>query len=400
LPDSDADYDKVLEIDLSQLEPLVAKPHMPDLVVKTREAGEVKVESVFIGSCTNASYSDIAKAAKILKGRKVHKDISLTVGPGTRQVLEQLIADGILAELVSAGARILECGCGPCIGVGQVPSAKGVVVRTANRNFKGRCGANDAAVYLASPETAAATALTGKITDPREVFDVTGLLECQEPAVYKIDDSLIIKPEEVADRKQVKIIKGENIVDLPVRGPLQDIIEATAVVKLGDNITTDDIIPATTDILKYYPNIPKLADFTFCFNDPTFVERAKKLQKSVIIGGENYGQGSSREHAAITPMFLGVQAILAKSFARIHKENLINYGIMPLVFKNKADYDLLEQGDVFVVDQINCQVDAGNVAVKVINKNLILDMAVELSPYDKEVLKAGGALNYLKNKRK
>lgn len=400
VPDADATYDKTVEINLDQLEPLVAKPHMPDLVVKAREAAGVKINSVFIGSCTNASYSDILKASRILKGRKVHQDVDLTVAPGSRQVLEQLIQDGVLGDLVASGARILECACGPCIGIGQVPPVNGISVRTSNRNFPGRSGSNDASVYLASPETAAATAITGTITDPRDIFDVAGLQDCSEPAEYKIDDSMIISPADVSDNKAVQIIRGENIVPLPERGGLSNTISATAVIKLGDNITTDDIIPATTDILKYIANIPKFAEFTYCYTDPTFVERCKELKHSVIIGGENYGQGSSREHAALLPMFLGVEAVLAKSLARIHKENLINYGILPLVFKHKADYEKIAMGDLFSFDDVHAQVDTGEVTVRVVNKNIELVMLLELSDYDKQILKEGGALNYLKNKLK
>lgn len=400
LPDADADYDKVLEINMSELEPLVAKPHMPDLVVKVRKLDDVKVGSVFIGSCTNASYSDIVKAARILKGKTVHKDIDLTVGPGSKQVLEHLIQDGVLADLVSSGARILECACGPCIGIGQAPPAKGIAVRTSNRNFEGRSATSDAFVYLVSPETAAATALTGKITDPRDVFDVTLLENCNEPSTYKINDSMIISPSDVAEPKKVEIIRGENIVPLPERAPLKKTIQATAVIKLGDNITTDDIIPAGSNILKYIANIPKFAEYTFCYTDPTFVERAKKLKYSIIIGGENYGQGSSREHAALLPMFLGVEAVVAKSYARIHKENLINYGILPLVFKNKDDYKKIAMNDVFAIEDVPAQVDKGEIIVKVVNKNIEFRATLEVSDFDKRVLKEGGTLNYLRNKLK
>jgi aconitate hydratase len=400
MPDHDAEYNKVLEIDLSQLEPLAAKPHMPDLVVKVREVRDVKVGSVFIGSCTNASYSDIAKAARILKGKKVHKEIDLTVGPGSKQVLEQLIEDGILKDLVESGARILESACGPCIGIGQAPPGKGIAVRTSNRNFPGRSSTTDASVYLVSPETAAATAITGKITDPRDIFDVKLLQDCKEPSVYKIDDSMIIAPSDVEDYKSIEIIRGKNIVPLPERDVLKKTVSATVVLKLGDNITTDDIIPAGSNILKYIANIPKFAEYTFCYTDPTFVERAKALKTSVILGGDNYGQGSSREHAALLPMFLGVEAVVAKSYARIHKENLINYGILPLVFKNKADYEKVDINDVFVIENVYDQVDKGEVTIKVINKNIEFTTLIELSDYDKRVLKEGGAVNYLKNKLK
>lgn len=400
LPDADAEYDKVVEINLDKLEPLIAKPHMPDLVVKAREVGDVKPNSVFIGSCTNASYSDIAKAARILKGRKVHKDIDLTVAAGSRQVLLHLVQDGVLTDLVNAGARILECACGPCIGMGQVPPVNGVSVRTINRNFKGRSGTNEAFVYLASPETAAATAITGRITDPRDIVDVNSLKDCCEPETYILEDSMIIAPDDVKDNKKIEIIRGENIVPLPIRGPLRDSIDATVIIKLGDNITTDDIIPAGTEILKYISNIPKFAEYTFCYTDETFVERAKKLGNTVILGGENYGQGSSREHAALLPMFLGVEAVVAKSLARIHKENLINYGILPLVFKNKDDYDKVDKNDVFEIDDVHGQIEKGEVKIRVVDKNMEFETLLEISNFDKGLLKAGGASNYLRDKLK
>ena len=398
LPDADAEYDKGLEINLDDLEPLVAKPHMPDLVIKAKEAGDVKPNSVFVGSCTNSSYSDIAKAARILKGKKVHKDIDLTVAAGSRQVLQHLIQDGVVADLVAAGARILECACGPCIGMGQVPPAKGISVRTSNRNFKGRSGTNDAFVYLVSPETAAATALKGRITDPRAIVDVNILKECFEPGRYMIDDSMIFAPDEVVDNKTLEIIRGENIVPLPERGPLKETIDATVVIKLGDNITTDDIIPAGTEILKYISNIPKFAEYTFCYTDKEFVAKARRSGTSVIVGGENYGQGSSREHAALLPMFLGVEAVLAKSFARIHKENLINYGILPLLFKDKKDHEKIDMDDRLHIDDAYGQVDKGEVKVRVVNKNIEFATRLEVSDFDKGVLKMGGTSNYLRNK--
>ncbi len=398
LPDSDAEYDRAIEIDLGALEPLVAEPHMPDLVIKAREAGNVKVDSVFIGSCTNASYSDIAKAAKILKGKKVNRDVDLTVAPGSRQVLEHLVKDGILADLVSAGARMLECACGPCIGIGQVPHENGVAARTINRNFRGRGGTNEASIYLVSPETAAATAITGRITDPRDVFDVESLKDCNEPEAYKVDDSMIIAPGDVEDSLSVSVIRGKNITQLPGRGALRDSLKAAVAIKLGDNITTDDIIPAGSEILRYIANIPRFADFTFCYTDGTFVDRVKKMKSSVIVGGENYGQGSSREHAALLPMYLGVEAVIAKSFARIHKENLINYGILPLVFSNKEDYDRINADDALAIDDVYAQVDKGRVRIMAVDKNIEFETILDLSDFDRRVLKEGGALNYLRNK--
>ncbi len=398
--DQGAEYDKIIDIELDSLEPLVAKPHMPDLVCKAREVSGIKSNSVFIGSCTNASYSDIAKAAAILKGNKVHKDIDCTVAPGSRQVLEQLIADGILADLVKSGCRILECACGPCIGVGQVPCHNGIAVRTSNRNFPGRSGNNDAFVYLAGPETAAATAITGHITDPRDIYDVSLLEKIKEPEFYIVDDSMFIAPDDVAEPHTVEIVKGPNISELPMRGPLDAEIKAGVIIKLGDNVTTDDIIPGGSSILKYIANIPKFAKYTFCYTDPDFVRRAEDLGTSIIVGGENYGQGSSREHAAMLPMYLGVRAVIAKSYARIHKENLFNYGILPLTFTDVSDYDKINQQDVLVIENVFESLENGKFTIKCPEKNCTLQAVLEASAYDKEILKAGGALNYLAKKIK
>ena len=395
-PQPGAVYDKVLEIDLSALEPLAAVPPMPDQVCAIRSLSAVRPGSVFIGSCTNASYSDIARAARILKGRKVHRDIDCTVAPGSRQVLAHLIADGILADLVDSGCRILECACGPCIGVGQVPAYRGISVRTSNRNFPGRCGSNDAGVYLVSPETAAATAVTGHITDPRDLLDVDILAGIREPEAYMIDDSAIIAPEEIPDRHSIAVRKGPNISDLPMRGALREVIDAEVALKLGDNITTDDIIPGGSSILKFISNIPEFANYTFCYTDPTFVERARKLGHSVIVGGSNYGQGSSREHAAMLPMCLGVEAILAKSYARIHKENLINYGILPLVFEREADYELIQQGDTVIIKDVYAGVRTGTFWVELPDRGIALSVRLEASEEDKALLLAGGAFNYLR----
>lgn len=390
-----AEYDKVVEIDLSVLEPMVAQPSMPDKVCAARTVSQVRPGSVFIGSCTNASYSDIARAARILKGRKVHKDIDCTVAPGSRQVLAQLIQDGVMADLVESGCRILECACGPCIGIGQVPPHNGISVRTSNRNFPGRSGSNDAWVYLASPETAAATAVTGHITDPRDLMDVSCLGQIREPEHYIVDDSGFIKPEDVPDRRAVEVIKGPNISDLPMRGPVLETIDAGVVLKLGDNITTDDIIPGGSAILKYISNIPQFADYTFCYTDPDFVRRARELGHSVIVGGSNYGQGSSREHAAMLPMYLGVEAVLAKSYARIHKENLFNYGIIPLQFEREEDYELIRQGDRLVLEQVKESIRTGRFMVQIPERNVCIPAVLHASPYDQNLLLEGGALNHL-----
>ena len=390
-----AGYDKIVDIDLSALEPLVAEPSMPDKVRTARSISNVRPGSVFIGSCTNASYSDIAKAARVLKGRKVNKDIDCTVAPGSRQVLAQLIQDGVLADLVESGCRILECACGPCIGIGQVPPHNGISVRTSNRNFPGRSGSNDAYVYLASPETVAATAVTGHITDPRDLMDVSVLSDIKEPEHYIVDDSSFITPADVPDRHAVTVVKGPNISDLPMRGPARETIDAGVVLKLGDNVTTDDIIPGGSAILKYISNIPEFSKYTFCYTDPDFVRRAKELGHSIIVGGSNYGQGSSREHAAMLPMYLGVEAVLAKSFARIHKENLINYGLLPLQFEREDDYDQIQQGDQIMLDNVRESIQSGCFTVRVPARNISFPAVLRVSEQDKVLLLEGGALNHL-----
>lgn len=390
-----AGYDKIVDIDLSALEPLVAEPSMPDKVRTARSISNVRPGSVFIGSCTNASYSDIAKAARVLKGRKVNKDIDCTVAPGSRQVLAQLIQDGVLADLVESGCRILECACGPCIGIGQVPPHNGISVRTSNRNFPSRSGSNDAYVYLASPETVAATAVTGHITDPRDLMDVSVLSDIKEPEHYIVDDSSFITPADVPDRHAVTVVKGPNISDLPMRGPARGTIDAGVVLKLGDNVTTDDIIPGGSAILKYISNIPEFDKYTFCYTDPDFVRRAKELGHSIIVGGSNYGQGSSREHAAMLPMYLGVEAVLAKSFARIHKENLINYGLLPLQFEREDDYDQIQQGDQIMLDNVRESIQSGCFTVRVPARNISFPAVLRVSEQDKVLLLEGGALNHL-----
>lgn len=396
--DENANYDTLVEINLSTLEPLAAEPHMPDKVRTVRELSEVRPDSVFIGSCTNASYSDIARAARVLKGHKVHKDIDCTVAPGSRQVLAQLIKDGVLTDLVESGCRILECACGPCIGVGQVPPENGISVRTSNRNFPGRCGNNNAGVYLVSPETAAATAVTGHITDPRDLMDVSALAEIQEPDTYIIDDSSFIAPNEIPDHRAVTVIKGPNISDLPMRGPVRNTIEAGVVIKLGDNITTDDIIPAGSSILKYIANIPEFAKYTFCYTDPTFVSRAQEMGHSIIVGGDNYGQGSSREHAAMLPMYLGTEVVIAKTYARIHKENLFNYGIIPLQFVECSDYDKISQDDKLVISNVEDGIRTGSFIVSCPDKGYHFSAQLVASDADREMLIKGGAMNILAEK--
>jgi len=387
--DQDAQYDQIIKINLDQLQPLLAKPHMPDLVDKVENFKDKKIDQVFIGSCTNASYVDIARAAKILKGKKVHKEVSLCVAPGSKQVFEMIIRDGILNDLVSAGARILESACGPCVGIGQSPKSGAVSLRTSNRNFLGRSGTKDAGIYLVSPETAAASAVKGYFDTAEGLEILNGVIETED---YILDDSLIIKPSD----EEVEVVKGPNIGDMPIKEELKDKLECEIVMKTEDNITTDDIMPAGAKILPLRSNIPKISEYVYSVIDEDFVNRAKKAEKSVIVGGENYGQGSSREHAAIAPMYLGVQAVVAKSFARIHKKNLINFGIIPLVFENKEDYDTINRGDTIKINNLIKQIMNETVEAETQAKKI--NLKLEVSEIDRKVLKAGGKLNYIKNK--
>ncbi|HHX74793.1 MAG TPA: aconitate hydratase, partial [Firmicutes bacterium] len=339
-PDADAEYDETLVIDLSALEPLVACPHSPDAVRPVREVAGLKVNQVIIGSCTNSSYTDLVQVANILRGKKVHPDVSLAIAPGSRQVFEMLARNGVLADLIAAGARILETTCGPCIGMGQAPATNAVSVRTFNRNFYGRSGTASAHVYLTGPETAAATAIAGVLTDAGDL-GLTARVEL--PEKYLVDDSMIIPP--AADPETVEVVRGPNIQPLPVNKELPDTLQASVLLKVEDNITTDHIMPARAKILPLRSNIPAISAYVFSQIDPTFAERAKAAGSGVVVGGHNYGQGSSREHAALAPMYLGVKAVIAKSFARIHHANLVNFGILPLTFASEADYDKIGQGD-------------------------------------------------------
>jgi aconitate hydratase len=389
-PDPDAAYDEVLDIDLSTLEPLVACPHSPDNVKPVREVGPLAVDQVVIGSCTNSSYLDLMKVAAILKGKVVHPRVSLVIAPGSRQVLTMLAQNGALADLVAAGARILECACGPCIGMGQAPPSGGVSVRTINRNFKGRSGTADARVYLASPETAAAAALTGRLTDPRELGDPPVIAL---PERFHVDDRMILPPADNPD--DVEIVRGPNIKPLPVAEPLPRSIQGRVLLKVGDNITTDHIMPAGARVLPLRSNIPAMAEYVFAAVDPSFPRRAREAGGGIIVGGENYGQGSSREHAALVPMYLGVKAVLAKSFARIHRDNLINFGILPLTFIEPADYDRLEQDDVLQIDQIHRALQEGaELEVKNVTRNITFKVRAQMTPRQVEIILAGGLLNY------
>ena len=390
--DEDAVYDEEITIDLNTLEPLAAMPHSPDNVKKVSEIGKIKVDQVAIGSCTNSSYEDLMKVAKILKGKKVHPDVSLVIAPGSRQVMEMIARNGALADIISSGARILENGCGPCIGMGQAPGTNGVSLRTFNRNFYGRSGTLSAKVYLVSPETAAVSAIKGVLTDPRELE--TDLC-INMPERFIVDDSMILKPAE--DGTKVEVKRGPNIKPFPINKELGEKIEGKILIKVEDNITTDHIMPSNSKLLPFRSNIPYLSQFCFNTIDTEFPKRAKNLGGGFIIAGENYGQGSSREHAALAPLYLGVRGVIAKSFARIHKANLINNGIVPLEFKNEADYNEVDLLDELVIDNIKEALTKGSVKVKNISKNSEFEVLIDLTEKEIQVIKAGGRLNYVKN---
>lgn len=396
-PDENAEYDEVIEINLDTLEPLIAQPAMPDKVCCVNELSEIKLDQVFIGSCTNASYMDLTKAARILKGHTVHPNVSLVIAPGSRQIFSMLLRDGIIADLVSAGARILECGCGPCVGIGQAPKTNGISLRTSNRNFKGRSGTLDASVYLASPEVAAISAIKGHIANPVLENNLEELFkDLREPEEFIIDDTMIIPPEE--NLKEVEIIRGPNIKPMPINEALPEKVQVHVSAYCGDNITTDDIIPANAQFSALRSNIPAISEITFGRIDPEFVNRAKKYKKSIIVGGENYGQGSSREHAAIAPMYLGVKAVITKSLARIHKNNLINHGLVPLIFRNKEDYEKISQDDELLIENFSEQLKSRKILVKNLTKNFEFETYVELTDREVEILKDGGQLKQVQLK--
>lgn len=388
--DPDADYDETVVINLSGLQPLAACPHSPDNVKPVSELAGMKVDQVSIGSCTNSGFEDLMKAANVLKGKTVAPNVSLTVSPGSRQVLTKLIENGALATFVQAGARILECTCGPCIGMGQSPKTDGVSLRTFNRNFYGRSGTLSAGVYLVSPETAAASAVAGVFTDPSTV-DYSDAIPA-EPSY--VDDSMICQPSD--DPDGVEIIRGPNIKPLPENTPLAAHIEKKAVIKLPDNITTDHIAPAGAEVLPYRSNIEKLSTFVFRNNKEGFADVCQANDGGFIVAGENYGQGSSREHAAMAPMYLGIKAVMAKSFARIHKANLINFGIIPLTFGNPADYDDIDEMDVLAIEDTT-QAATGKVSVKNVTKGTEYVMDCDITDDDFVLLQHGGALNFIKN---
>ena len=393
--DEDAVYDEFVDINLSELVPLAACPHSPDNVKSVAEIGNMKIDQVCIGSCTNSSLLDMLKVAHILKGKTVHPDVSLSIAPGSKQVLNMLAENGALSILIDAGARILESACGPCIGMGQSPNSKGISLRTFNRNFEGRSGTKDGQIYLVSPEMAAISAVNGYLTDPREIGDMP---KFELPELFKINDNMIVPPIEEDKMDTVEVLRGPNIKPFPVSEPLAETIEAGVSLKVGDNITTDHIMPAGAKILPLRSNIPKISEYCFAVCDEHFHDRALEMGKSVIIGGSNYGQGSSREHAALAPLYLGVKAVITKSFARIHMANLINAGIVPMTFVDEADYDRIAQGDEIVIANVAEQLKAGD-AIKVTNKTKGFDFVanVSLSERQKDMLYAGGLLNYTKN---
>ncbi len=391
-PDSDAEYDEVVNIDLSALRPLAACPHSPDAVKTVEEIGPIKVDQCCIGSCTNSSLYDMLKVAAILKGKTVHPDVSLSIAPGSKQVLGMLAENGALADLIAAGARILECACGPCIGMGQSPNSGGISLRTFNRNFEGRSGTADAQVYLVSPETAAASALAGVFTDPRTLGEMPKI---GMPESFLINDNLIVPPVPAEDMDEVEILRGPNIKPFPATVPLAESIEAKVLLKVGDNITTDHIMPAGAKILPLRSNIPAISEHCFVRCDPEFPARCKAEGTGIIVGGVNYGQGSSREHAALAPLYLGIKAVIVKSFARIHAANLINAGILPLTFANEADYDRISFGDELCLPDIRRRLDKGEPVV-LLNRTTgeEFPLAAAFSRRQVEMLLAGGLLNY------
>ena len=391
--DPDAQYDRIIDIDLNTLQPMIACPHSPDNVVPVATLAGTKVDQVCIGSCTNSSLFDMLKVAALLRGKTVAPGVSLSISPGSKQVLTMLSDCGALTDILASGARLLECACGPCIGMGFSPNSGGVSLRTFNRNFLGRSGTKDAQVYLVSPETAVAAALTGTITDPQTL----GLMPAVTlPEHFRIDDSAVLPPAPADEADAVEVLRGPNIRPFPKSKPFSDALTAELVLKVGDNITTDHIMPAGSKILPYRSNIPKLAEFCFTVCDPTFPARARAAGDGIIVGGSNYGQGSSREHAALVPMYLGIRCVVAKSFARIHVANLINAGILPLTFENPADYDALQPGAQLRIDGIRAGMAAGSLMLTDTTAGRSYPVVCSLTERQQAILLAGGLLNYTK----
>ncbi|MBQ2296190.1 MAG: aconitate hydratase [Clostridia bacterium] len=394
--DADAEYDEIIEINLSELEPMIACPHSPDNVKPVSEIEGMKIDQVCIGSCTNSSLLDMMKVAHILKGKTVHPDVSLAIAPGSKQVLNMIADNGCLSNIIDAGARILESACGPCIGMGQSPNSKGVSLRTFNRNFEGRSGTKDGQIYLVSPEVAAISAINGYLTDPRKIGDMP---EFTLPEQFDINDNMVALPSDEANMNDVEVLRGPNIKPFPVTTPLDSVIDCKCSLKVGDNITTDHIMPAGAKILPLRSNIPAISKYCFTVCDENFPERAESLGKSIIIGGSNYGQGSSREHAALAPLHLGVKAVVVKSFARIHRSNLINAGILPLTFKNETDYDLINEGDDLIIENvIDCVKNDAQMVIKNKTNGASIEVDCELSGRAKDIILSGGLLNYTKEK--
>ena len=394
LPDSDAVYDEVIDIDLSSLAPMAACPHSPDNVKTIKELEGKKIDQVCIGSCTNSSYLDMMRVAAILKGKKVADGVSLAIAPGSKQVFNMIAQNGALADMIAAGARILESACGPCIGMGQSPNSGGISLRTFNRNFEGRSGTADGQIYLVSPETAAVSALTGVFTDPRSLGEA---VDIKIPEKFLINDNMVIAPAPVEEMESIKVLRGPNIKPYPETHPLKDTIEASCALKVGDNITTDHIMPAGAKILPLRSNIPAISQHCFTVCDKEFPQRAKALGSSIIVGGVNYGQGSSREHAALAPLYLGVKAVLVKSFARIHRSNLINAGILPLTFVDENDYDKISLGDELVLPDVKKLIENGeDIVVENKTKGTKIVAKCELTDRTKAIILAGGLLDYTK----
>ena len=391
--DPDARYDRIIDIDLNTLQPMIACPHSPDNVVPVETLAGTKVDQVCIGSCTNSSLFDMLKVAALLKGRTIAPGVSLSISPGSKQVLTMLSDCGALTDILASGARLLECACGPCIGMGFSPNSGGVSLRTFNRNFLGRSGTKDAQVYLVSPETAVAAALTGTITDPQTLGEMPAVTL---PDSFRIDDRAVLPPAPAAEADAVEVLRGPNIRPFPRSKPFADSLAAELVLKVGDNITTDHIMPAGSKILPYRSNIPKLAEFCFTVCDPTFPARARAAGDGIIVGGSNYGQGSSREHAALVPMYLGIRCVVAKSFARIHAANLINAGILPLTFENPADYDALQPGARLRIDGIRAGMAAGKLTLTDTAAGKSYSVVCSLTERQQAILLAGGLLNYTK----
>ena len=392
--DAGATYDETVEIDLNTLEPLIAQPHSPDNVVRVRDIQGIPVSQVAIGSCTNSSYKDLLGIAAIMKGKTVHPSVSLGFSPGSRQTLEMISQNGVLGDLITAGARLLESACGPCIGMGFAPPSGGVSVRTFNRNFEGRSGTKDAKVYLASPEVAAACAITGVITDPRDLGIKAENIEI--PEKYVLDDRMMIFPPK--DGQGIEVLRGPNIKPLPTRDRISEKVSGTVLLKVGDNITTDHIMPAGAKVLPLRSNVPAISQYVFESVDPTFPKRAKEAGGGFIVGGANYGQGSSREHAALAPMYLGVKAVIVKGFARIHLANLINFGILPLTFVNEADYDKIDRDDQ--LEFSTSGLEKGTLVLKNLTKKIDIPVKHSLTARDLDIVRAGGTLAYVKGRSK